>query len=79
MARRLHEGPSEGWESAWVPSRRAYELGDYQPTSESRTAPILLRTDGRILTRQNQGRYSWVRLYTHSQTVLPRHPDYRRH
>jgi hypothetical protein len=79
MAKRLHGEPSEGWESAWVPSQRAYELDDYQPTSESRTAPILLRTDVRILMRQNQGRYSLLHLYIHSQTSRPRHQDYKRH
>jgi hypothetical protein len=48
MAKRLHGGPLEGGELAWVPSHRAYELDDRQPTSESRTVPILSRTDGRI-------------------------------
>ncbi len=77
MAKHLHGGPLEGGESAWVPSQRACELDDCQQTIESRKAPILLRTDGLILMRQNQGRYSLLRLYIHSQTSLPRHLDYK--
>jgi hypothetical protein len=79
MAKRLHGGPLEGGESAWVPSQRVYELDDCQPTSESRMAPILLRTDGQILMRQNQGRYSLLHLYIHSRTSRLRHQDCRRH
>ena len=79
MAKRLHGGPLEGGESAWVPSQSACELDDCQQTNESRTATILLRTDGRILMRQNQGRYSLLRLYIHSQTSRLRHQDYKRH
>jgi hypothetical protein len=79
MAKCLDEGTLVGGESAWAPSQRAYEQDDCQHTSESRTAPIQSRTDGKILMRQNQGLYSLVRPYIHSQNSRPHHQDCKRH
>jgi hypothetical protein len=79
MAKHLHEGTSGGAGLAWAASQRAYEQDDHQRTIEFRTAPTLLQTDGKILTCQNQGRYSLQHLYNHSQMSRPRHQDCKRH
>src|SRR5680860_1754545 len=69
MAKCLHGGPLEGGESVSAPSRRVCEPDDCQLTIESHRAPILLRTDGLILMRQNRGRHSLRRLDIRSQTL----------